>query len=326
MNWLDWDRIKAHPDKVLLEAVNVFSRFSRYSEIYGDIILREHHFLNSSKLRQLAAAESFKDAVKLLEDTRYSYLSRVSSMDEAEELMRKDLIDEVLNAPLDRFGKARMSYVFRYWDYENLKIALKSHVMGLNPELGLSIYGTQLFKLVAENGLEPLKGIRLYKPAKLALHKYNKSKDPLDIDLYLDKFYFANHPLQLDSLFKVWIDIENTKAYYRVRGDERLFKRAYIPRGNLRYKDYLEGLHERAFEKELGYKGSLREWVLDLRFVDEVYEDGLYNPLSFEFTLSYFVRRLYEVKMLDFLLSTRGYYVKGVLDYVHEYEKVMRLR
>ncbi len=325
-SWLTLDLLSKEPNRALNEALSVFSRMSRYSEIYGDIVIREHHFLPSSKLRQLMAATSFSDGVKLLEDSKYAFLSKASTMDEAEELMRSDLIDEINHAPLDSFGKSRMSYFYKYWDYENLKIALKSHVMGLVPELGMSFHGKQIFKMVAGEGVAPLKGTSLYRVAKGALYKYEKSKDPLDIDLYIDRVYFARAPLSLRNVVRKWIDVENAKMFYRVKGDERLFKRAYLPGGYISERRFMEGVHEKLFDKELSASSpSLREWLLDLRLLDYIYEDGVYNPMSFEFTFSYFVRRLYEVRMLDFLLSTRGYILPDISEYVRAYEQVMRL-
>lgn len=149
-------------------------------------------------------------------------------------------------------------YLFPF-DYHNVKVCLKSEILGIVPDKGL---------LVSTGDMDWMKTVAMvrdrnydFMPVNMkhgiieAMDRYSKSRDPQDIDIILDKACYKDMietagetgEQFLIDMVKTKIDTINADAFVRLRNIGKnldFFEYVFIEGGNISYEIFAESYGE----------------------------------------------------------------------------------
>ena len=184
----------------------------------------EKKLLTKQQLQRLADAKNLEDAIKLLNETSYS--SELSKLDRPENY--EQVLSEVLNKTYKEAmeispDKSLVEILSCKYDYHNLKVLVKENILKEKFD--------SMYCMLDENEIEAFRELALKndeglsKDFKECLDFYETTKDPQDIDIFIDKKYFEKvlslaEGFKLEMIteyFKAMIDFINLRTFIRCR-------------------------------------------------------------------------------------------------------------
>ena len=184
----------------------------------------EKKLLTKQQLQRLADAKSLEDAIKLLNETSYS--SEISKLDRPENY--EEVLSDVLNKTYRDVmeispDKSLVEILSCKYNYHNLKVLVKEYILKEKFD--------SMYCMLDESGIETFRELALKndeglsKDFKECLEFYDKTKDPQDIDIFIDKKYFEKvlglaEEFKLDMIseyFRAMIDFINLRTFIRCR-------------------------------------------------------------------------------------------------------------
>ena len=184
----------------------------------------EKKLLTKQQLQRLADAKNLEDAIKLLNETSYS--SELSKLDRPENY--EQVLSEVLNKTYKEAmeispDKSLVEILSCKYDYHNLKVLVKENILKEKFD--------SMYCMLDENEIEAFRELALKndeglsKDFKECLDFFETTKDPQDIDIFIDKKYFEKvlslaEDFKLEMIteyFKAMIDFINLRTFIRCR-------------------------------------------------------------------------------------------------------------
>ena len=184
----------------------------------------EKKLLTKQQLQRLADAKNLEDAIKLLNETSYS--SELSKLDRPENY--EQVLSEVLNKTYKEAmeispDKSLVEILSCKYDYHNLKVLVKENILKEKFD--------SMYCMLDENEIEAFRELALKndeglsKDFKECLDFFETTKDPQDIDIFIDKKYFEKvlslaEGFKLEMIteyFKAMIDFINLRTFIRCR-------------------------------------------------------------------------------------------------------------
>ena len=184
----------------------------------------EKKLLTKQQLQRLADAKNLEDAIKLLNETSYS--SELSKLDRPENY--EQVLSEVLNKTYKEAmeispEKSLVEILSCKYDYHNLKVLVKENILKEKFDSMYCMLDGNEIEAFRELALKNDEG--LSKDFKECLDFFETTKDPQDIDVFIDKKYFEKvlslaEDFKLEMIteyFKAMIDFINLRTFIRCR-------------------------------------------------------------------------------------------------------------
>ncbi len=184
----------------------------------------EKKLLTKQQLQRLADAKNLEDAIKLLNETSYS--SELSKLDRPENY--EQVLSEVLNKTYKETmeispDKSLVEILSCKYDYHNLKVLVKENILKEKFDSMYCMLDGNEIEAFRELALKNDGG--LSKDFKECLDFFETTKDPQDIDIFIDKKYFEKvlslaEDFKLEMIteyFKAMIDFINLRTFIRCR-------------------------------------------------------------------------------------------------------------
>lgn len=184
----------------------------------------EKKLLTKQQLQRLADAKNLEDAIKLLNETSYS--SELSKLDRPENY--EQVLSEVLNKTYKEAmeispDKSLVEILSCKYDYHNLKVLVKENILKEKFDSMYCMLDGNEIEAFRELALKNDEG--LSKDFKECLDFFETTKDPQDIDIFIDKKYFEKvlslaEEFKLEMIteyFKAMIDFINLRTFIRCR-------------------------------------------------------------------------------------------------------------
>ena len=203
----------------------------------------EKKLLTKQQLQRLADAKSLEDAIKLLNETSYS--SEISKLDRPENY--EEVLSDVLNKTYRDVteispDKSLVEILSCKYDYHNWKF-------------------DSMYCMLDESGIETFRELALKndeglsKDFKECLEFYDKTKDPQDIDIFIDKKYFEKvlnltEEFKLEMIseyFRAMIDFLNLRTFIRCRKQNQVketLEKVLIKGGDIETEKILEMFYD----------------------------------------------------------------------------------
>ena len=214
----------------------------------------EKKLLTKQQLQRLADAKNLEDAIKLLNETSYS--SELSKLDRPENY--EQVLSEVLNKTYKEAmeispEKSLVEILSCKYDYHNLKVLVKENILKEKFD--------SMYCMLDENEIEAFRELALKndeglsKDFKECLDFFETTKDPQDIDIFLDKKYFEKvlslaEGFKLEMIteyFKAMIDFINLRTFIRCRKQNQVketLEKVLIKGGDVETDKILEMFYE----------------------------------------------------------------------------------
>jgi len=262
----------------------MFTHAEKYTYITGRIRVKETHMLNAVDLDRMINAPSAKESFRVLNDTDFS--NNLLELPEGKlEKFQRVLDDELhdvrhflkLNVPEENI----MRYLALKYNFSNLKILLKEKIFNITEDEEMGSMTTVSKDFLEECiDYQPKKVTKKRKTVtlsdlKLVYHlsvkevmdyydKHDEAKNPVMIDLILDKHYFAEllrwakffGSQFIKDYIVTQIDLHNISTFLRIkRADHRrdILKLSMIDGGKIENDVYFSSIEESLdhFKKEL---------------------------------------------------------------------------
>lgn len=214
----------------------------------------EKKLLTKQQLQRLADVKNLEDAIKLLNETSYS--SELSKLDRPENY--EQVLSEVLNKTYKEAmeispDKSLVEILSCKYDYHNLKVLVKENILKEKFD--------SMYCMLDENEIEAFRELALKndeglsKDFKECLDFFETTKDPQDIDIFLDKKYFEKvlslaEGFKLEMIteyFKAMIDFINLRTFIRCRKQNQVketLEKVLIKGGDVETDKILEMFYE----------------------------------------------------------------------------------
>ena len=184
----------------------------------------EKKLLTKQQLQRLSDTKNLEDAIKLLNETSYS--SELSKLDRPENY--EQVLSEVLNKTYKEAmeispEKSLVEILSCKYDYHNLKVLVKENILKEKFDSMYCMLDGNEIEAFRELALKNDEG--LSKDFKECLDFFETTKDPQDIDIFIDKKYFEKvlslaEGFKLEMIteyFKAMIDFINLRTFIRCR-------------------------------------------------------------------------------------------------------------
>jgi ATP synthase, subunit C len=214
----------------------------------------EKKLLTKQQLQRLADAKNLEDAIKLLNETSYS--SELSKLDRPENY--EQVLSEVLNKTYKEAmeispEKSLVEILSCKYDYHNLKVLVKENILKEKFDSMYCMLDGNEIEAFRELALKNDEG--LSKDFKECLDFFETTKDPQDIDIFLDKKYFEKvlslaEGFKLEMIteyFKAMIDFINLRTFIRCRKQNQVketLEKVLIKGGDVETDKILEMFYE----------------------------------------------------------------------------------
>lgn len=214
----------------------------------------EKKLLTKQQLQRLADAKNLEDAIKLLNETSYS--SELSKLDRPENY--EQVLSEVLNKTYKEAmeispEKSLVEILSCKYDYHNLKVLVKENILKEKFD--------SMYCMLDENEIEAFRELALKndeglsKDFKECLDSFETTKDPQDIDIFIDKKYFEKvlslaEEFKLEMIteyFKAMIDFINLRTFIRCRKQNQVketLEKVLIKGGDIETDKILDMFYE----------------------------------------------------------------------------------
>ena len=214
----------------------------------------EKKLLTKQQLQRLADAKNLEDAIKLLNETSYS--SELSKLDRPENY--EQVLSEVLNKTYKEAmeispEKSLVEILSCKYDYHNLKVLVKENILKEKFDSMYCMLDGNEIEAFRELALKNDEG--LSKDFKECLDFFETTKDPQDIDVFIDKKYFEKvlslaEDFKLEMIteyFKAMIDFINLRTFIRCRKQNQVketLEKVLIKGGDIETDKILDMFYE----------------------------------------------------------------------------------
>ena len=214
----------------------------------------EKKLLTKQQLQRLADAKNLEDAIKLLNETSYS--SELSKLDRPENY--EQVLSEVLNKTYKEAmeispEKSLVEILSCKYDYHNLKVLVKENILKEKFDSMYCMLDGNEIEAFRELALKNDEG--LSKDFKECLDFFETTKDPQDIDIFIDKKYFEKvlslaEDFKLEMIteyFKAMIDFINLRTFIRCRKQNQVketLEKVLIKGGDIETDKILDMFYE----------------------------------------------------------------------------------
>lgn len=214
----------------------------------------EKKLLTKQQLQRLADAKNLEDAIKLLNETSYS--SELSKLDRPENY--EQVLSEVLNKTYKEAmeispDKSLVEILSCKYDYHNLKVLVKENILKEKFDSMYCMLDGNEIEAFRELALKNDEG--LSKDFKECLDFFEITKDPQDIDIFIDKKYFEKvlslaEEFKLEMIteyFKAMIDFINLRTFIRCRKQNQVketLEKVLIKGGDIETDKILDMFYE----------------------------------------------------------------------------------
>ncbi len=214
----------------------------------------EKKLLTKQQLQRLADAKNLEDAIKLLNETSYS--SELSKLDRPENY--EQVLSEVLNKTYKDAmeispEKSLVEILSCKYDYHNLKVLVKENILKEKFDSMYCMLDGNEIEAFRELALKNDEG--LSKDFKECLDFFETTKDPQDIDIFIDKKYFEKvlslaEEFKLEMIteyFKAMIDFINLRTFIRCRKQNQVketLEKVLIKGGDIETDKILDMFYE----------------------------------------------------------------------------------
>lgn len=214
----------------------------------------EKKLLTKQQLQRLADAKNLEDAIKLLNETSYS--SELSKLDRPENYEK--VLSEVLNKAYKEAmeispEKSLVEILSCKYDYHNLKVLVKENILKEKFD--------SMYCMLDENEIEAFRELAfkndegLSQDFKECIAFFETTKDPQDIDIFIDKKYFEKvlslaEGFKLDMIseyFRAMIDFINLRTFIRCRKQNQVketLEKVLIKGGDIETDKILDMFYE----------------------------------------------------------------------------------
>lgn len=221
---------------------------SSYPYAVARVRALETRLVNRAQVERMVEASGAAEALQVLGETEYSEaLTQIAGVHAYEELLATEL-QRVYRLVRGFYPDSRLVDLFaaRY-DAHNLKVLLKAHFLGEEPEEGTLLEGVgtlsleRLRPLVAEGDFRDLPR-HLREAAQEIWDLFAQTHDPQQVDLLLDGavhrqvLELAGGNAFLQGYLAHWADLINIRTFLRVRRLQRgadFLERALLPGGRM---------------------------------------------------------------------------------------------
>lgn len=214
----------------------------------------EKKLLTKQQLQRLADAKNLEDAIKLLNETSYS--SELAKLDRPENY--EQVLSEVLNKTYKEAmeispEKSLVEILSCKYDYHNLKVLVKENILKEKFDSMYCMLDGNEIEAFRELALKNDEG--LSKDFKECLDFFETTKDPQDIDIFIDKKYFEKvlslaEEFKLEMIteyFKAMIDFINLRTFIRCRKQNQVketLEKVLIKGGDIETDKILDMFYE----------------------------------------------------------------------------------
>ncbi len=252
-----------------------------FNQVIPRIRVMETRLLDKSKIERMIDADTPFNSLKVLQETEYaSLLNRIKRPEEYDTLLRQGL-KETYDSLYSMITRTEpVDFMALKYDYHNLKVLLKAKLSDKDfTELLLPIGTVKAETIKDALESEDYKALNDYmgKAIVAVLEDFEETKEPQNIDIILDKYYFENllfiseriNEEYLKKYLRILIDLTNIKILLRIkaldRGREFLIKNL-IEGGNIKmdklnilFGEALENIHNRIASTD--YVNIVREGI-----------------------------------------------------------------
>lgn len=304
-----------------------------FTQSVSTIRFMETKLLDRAKLEALVASKDFEDALRLLQDSRYTEYLSTGSYEEGLKRALEELYREMYKTtPI----KEVVDLLAARYDGHNLKSLVKSKLKGIESDNILVNAGTisidkLKFSVKEENFRDIPQSLRRY--VEMALEEFKNQSNPQIIDILIDRGVYEymleiakNSNLKhLVEITRVLIDNANLKAFIRIKVQDRgreLFEKVFIPGGSLDKDAYISSLTDSLdnFSSRLSHtdyykwlKPGIEEYLKtnDLGKIEKLSDNFLVDYIkraklvSFgpDPIIAYIIARENEIKILRIILT-----------------------
>ncbi|ADL08762.1 V-type ATP synthase subunit C [Thermosediminibacter oceani] len=302
----------------------------------GRIKALETRLLSRNIVQRVLEAQDLDAALRVLGETDYAQdfeeLESVYDFEKALENSMKRTLGVIRESLKDH--RVVRFFTLKY-DYHNLKVVLKSRILGVEAPEKLSTLGEvpaeELFKL-SKGESDAAVPKRMRAAFEKAAEAYEETRDPQQVDLVLDRALYdelnmlvreIGHDF-LKSYLDALVDLTNIKTLVRLKymqADLRTLEKSLLPGGSID-----TGFFKKMFQEPVSavidalafsrYSEVVREglesWVstnspavyerLSDDFLLSMLRKGLYKPFGLETVVGYLGARENELKILRVLM------------------------
>jgi len=296
----------------------------------------ETKLLGKNDIERILDADGPEEALKILSDTDYgSDIAEMDNIYDFEKVLVKSLSRTIkmLKESFDEHEIIRFFLVKN--DYHNLKVIIKSSILGIDPREYFSTLGEvsseEMIKF-SEGETTAMIPDSMKEALLRAKDAYESTQDPQQIDIVLDKALFEEMQAIVDKLndkflreyFIAMVDLTNIRAMVRLKkvdADGRTFHDALLAGGSVD-TDYLKELftggisnivdalsstpyHEVVEEGIAQWEESGGPSVFE-KLIDDyligLVRRGLYKPFGPETVIGYLAAKENEMKILRIIM------------------------
>ena len=210
----------------------------------------EKKLLTKQQFERLSDAKNLEDAIRLLNETSYSNdISKIDRVENYEQFLSSTLDEtykEVLGISPDKSLVEILSYKYKF---HNVKVAVKEYI--LNEKFD-SMYCILDDKEIDEfrNILEKDMDNEFSKVYTECISLYEETKDPQDIDIFVDKKYFERvleiskkfNLKVIEDFFTATIDFINMRTFIRCKRQNQsksVLEKVLISGGEMQISDII---------------------------------------------------------------------------------------
>ena len=298
---------------------------TRYIYITGRVRALEARLLDKLKMERMIAATSARASLAELEETDYGlYVSQLKDVNNFEELLHNEI--KRLYSFIDKWSLDKeLTDLFRIrYDFHNLKVFLRNKFK----EQPLLLEKLPFIDLGTIGPLKIGEAKKFLQIQKKATRAFEENKNPLNIDITLDKEYYRlciekaeeSENEFVIGLFLIEIDLISIKTFFRCRAlkrDKDFFSKVYIGGGSLTRELFLEFYkkEEVAFLRKLSFtpyaqvtmgyeKEGLRGLELSCdNFLLEYIKKAKLITAGLEVLIAYLIAKENEIKLLRSVLT-----------------------
>lgn len=291
----------------------------------------EKSLLTKQQFERLADCKDLQEVIRFLNETSYS--SEISKLDRIENY--ETILSNTLNKTYKEVFEisSEKSIVdclqFKYL-YHNLKVCVKEKLLNEDFDTMYSLFDRNEILDFKQKILDS--NIDISKYYKMALYIFEKSKDPQDIDIFLDRECFKNildlvkkfNLNMIENYFKAMIDFTNIRTFIRCKRQKQskeVLEKSLIEGGEIQKDEILALFFNEIETLNIKFKSSSISKVLSLiieeykntsslsnfeKYVDDYLMDLIKetNSINYgaEVIFAYLIAKELEIKNLRLVL------------------------
>jgi V/A-type H+-transporting ATPase subunit C len=311
----------------MVQAIKCIRNSTKYGFSSGQISVLEKRLLTKNMIERLIDSKDFAAKIHILAETNYGHLFHSANSIEELELAFENALEEIYNSIAQISENPLLLDFFKLkYDYHNLKVAIKKHLLGPGSETYFKIgkYDSALFEKLVEDTDSVLLDNNFKETTIKVFKIFKNTNKPNLIDIVIDHRYF-DHLLSLAKqlksshlvmLVRTMMDLANIKVAFRhirFEPDSKLPENHLITGGFIKTTDIQAATGNKesffTFLKNSKYeflaqkleKGISIEKLTD-DFIIELNRNIKYEIAGIEILNAYFMAREFEVKTLRLIM------------------------